>query len=134
MFLTIITGGIYAITIRKKVKKFKAKSTHIKNTRSKENGNWNGSIISLFFYGVLKYLLTIISLGILNTFFSISCYKYDIEHTIIDGKELTFDGKAKDVFKIRIKRLVFGVLTIGIYLLFNRFKFKRWLCEHTHFK
>ena len=133
MFLTIITLGLYAFVISKKTKQFVAKNTHIKNRRNDNKSDWIGSIATLFFIKIVKDFLSIISISFLNTAYEIRSYKYDIEHTIIDGKRLRFYGKTKDVFVIRIKRLFFGILTLGIYLLFNRFKFKRWLCENTHF-
>lgn len=133
ILLTILTLGIYSFVIGKKAKQFIARNTHVQKTRTVKKSERIGSIISLFFINLAKYFLSIISIGLLNTAYEIHVYKYDIEHTIIDGRKLRFDGKTKDVFKIRIKRLFFGILTLGIYLLFNRFKFKRWLCENTHF-
>lgn len=134
ILLTILTLGIYAFVVGKKAQQFIARNTHVQNRRNDNKSDWNGSIVSLFFITLAKHVLSLISIGLLNTAYEICVYKYKIEHTIIDGKRLRFDGKTKDVFKIRIKRLFFGILTLGIYLLFNRFKFKRWLCENTHFE
>lgn len=133
ILLTILTLGIYAFVIGKKAKQFIATNTHFQNIRGEKKSERKGSIVSIFFIALAKHFLSIISIGILNTAYEIRVYKYDIEHTIIDGRKLRFDGKTKDVFRIRTKRLFFGILTLGIYLLFNRFKFKRWLCENTHF-
>lgn len=87
ILLTILTLGIYAFVVGKKAQQFIARNTHVQNRRNDNKSDWNASIVSLFFITLAKHVLSLISIGLLNTAYEICVYKYKIEHTIIDGKD-----------------------------------------------
>ena len=55
------------------------------------------------------------------------------KHTIIDGKQLVFDGKGIQLFGQYIKWFLLSIVTFGIYTLWLGIKMKKWVVKHTHF-
>lgn len=64
------------------------------------------------------------------------CYrnKWIVEHTVIDGRDLAFDGKGVELLVACLKWLLFYIVTIGIYGLWIPVKYRAWVAEHTHNK
>ena len=97
---------------------------------------------SKFTGGVLGDLGTKILIGV-ATVFTLGigapwalCYrnKWIAEHTVIDGRNLAFDGKGAELLVACLKWLLFYIVTIGIYGLWIPVKYRAWVVEHTHNK
>ncbi len=63
------------------------------------------------------------------------CYKqkWIAKHTIIDGKQMMFDGNGAQLFGNYIKWFLLCVITIGIYAFWVSIKLTDWQTKHTHF-
>lgn len=53
-------------------------------------------------------------------------------HTILDGKRLTFDGTGGQLFGNYIKWFLLTVITLGIYGFWLNINMKKWVVKHTH--
>lgn len=51
-------------------------------------------------------------------------YAWEAKHTVIEGRKLTFDGKAIELFGNWIKWLLLTIITIGIYGFWARLALK----------
>ena len=60
-------------------------------------------------------------------------YNWEIKHTVINGKRLSFDGTALQLFGSWIKWLLLTIITIGIYGFWVSIAIKKWKTKHTHF-
>lgn len=60
-------------------------------------------------------------------------YNWEIKHTVINGRRLTFSGSAVGLFGNWIKRLIFTIITFGIYGFWVGIKLKKWKVSKTDF-
>lgn len=84
--------------------------------------------IKLFLKGIF---LTLITLGIYGSWFSVEMRKYVAKHTRLGNIELSFEGSGGENFMINLKGIIFSILTLGIYMFWwlkNAFNF--WI-THT---
>lgn len=95
---------------------------------------FDGSLIQLFGWQLLGFLVTVFTLGICFPWAFCMIYSWETEHTIIDGKRLKFDGTATQLFGNWIKWLFFCIITLGIYSFWLNISLKKWKTKHTHFE
>ena len=60
-------------------------------------------------------------------------YDWETKHTVINGKRLSFDGKAIQLFGNWIKWLLLTIITLGIYSFWLRIALKKWKTKHTYY-
>jgi len=60
-------------------------------------------------------------------------YRWEARHTVINGRQLVFDGTAVGLFGLWIKWLLLCLITLGIYSLWVNISLKKWKVKHTHF-
>lgn len=94
---------------------------------------FTGSTFGLFGINILTGLITIITLGICLPFAICKKEKWIATHTYINGKQLTFNGKASQLIGRYIVWLLLSIITAGIYSIFLTIKTKKWVVKHTHF-
>ena len=80
---------------------------------------------SYFDGGMLTYILSYI--------ISFFMYKWEIEHTVIEGRRLGFDGTALELFGNWIKWFFLCIITLGIYGFWIHIKVLEWKAKHTYF-
>lgn len=102
--------------------------------------NGSGSRISDWDGGVLE---TIVSIIVASLMISFTCgfatpwaicylYKFVLEHAVIDGKRLSFDGNGGQLLGNWIKWFLLCLITFGIYGFWVTPRLIRWVCSHTH--
>jgi uncharacterized membrane protein YjgN (DUF898 family) len=77
-------------------------------------------------------LITTLTLGICFPWAIVMIYDWEAKHTVIDGKRLTFDGTAVQLFGLWIKWLLLIIITLGIYSFWVAISLKKWKISHTH--
>lgn len=94
---------------------------------------FTGGLLGLIGISILSWLLVIITLGI-GVPWAV-CLKEDwyVKHTIIDGKQLKFDGNGGQLFGNYIKWFLLTIITLGIYSFWLGINMKKWVVKHTHF-
>ena len=60
-------------------------------------------------------------------------YRWKIEHTVIEGRRLQFNGTATGLFGHWIKWLLLTFITFGIYGFWLGIKLEEWKVKHTTF-
>ncbi|MNW09112.1 hypothetical protein D3C71_2060330 [compost metagenome] len=60
-------------------------------------------------------------------------YRWKIEHTVINGQRLRFDGTAMQLFGNWIKWWLLCIITLGIYSFWLSIKLEQWRVKHTYF-
>ncbi len=58
--------------------------------------------------------------------------KWIADHTVIDNKQVVFDGKGSQVFGSFVKWWLLCFITGGIYMLWMKVNIQKWVTKHTH--
>ena len=96
------------------------------------NSKFTGGVLGMLGWDILVSTVSSITAGIALPWLVCAKEKWYAEHTFIDGKQLTFDGKGGQLFGQYIKWLLLTFITCGIYSFWLARDMKRWMVEHTH--
>ena len=83
---------------------------------------------------ILAALLTLFTLGFGLPWAIVMLYKWETNHTVIEGRRLGFNGTGGGLFGQWIKWWFLTLITLGIYGLWVSIKLKKWITEHTYFQ
>ena len=89
-----------------------------------------GEYIILCLIGVIISSLT---LGLATPWAICMLYRWRIEHTVIEGRRLQFNGTGMDLFVQWIKWWFLTFITLGIYGFWLVIKVEQWKVKHTTF-
>lgn len=92
---------------------------------------FDGTGIEMLGYGVLTVLVCMVTCGIAFPWMYCMLTKWRLQHTVINGKRLTFTGTGGSLFGHWILWEILTVITCGIYGLFVYTALRRWELEHT---
>ena len=82
--------------------------------------------------GFLQVIIIVCTLGLGAPWAICLKESWYVKHTIVDGRQLTFDGTGGQLFGNYIKWLLLTIITLGIYSLWLSIKMKQWVTKHTH--
>lgn len=100
---------------------------------SKHESVFDGGLAQYIGWRILGWIVTVCTLGICYPWSLVMVYRWKIEHTIIEGRRLKFDGTATGLFGNWIKWLILSIITLGIYSFWLSIKLEQWKVKHTHF-
>ena len=93
---------------------------------------FNGGLLGLIGISILQILLTVCTLGIAFPWAVCMKESWLAKHTVIDGRQLYFDGNGGQLFGNYIKWFLITIITLGIYGFWLDIKMKQWVVKHTH--
>ncbi len=93
---------------------------------------FNGGLLGLIGVNILQYILIVITLGFGTPWAICIKEKWIAKHTVIDGRQLVFDGKGGQLFGNFIKWELLSIITLGIYSFWLGINMKKWVVKHTH--
>lgn len=94
---------------------------------------FHGTTLQLIGWRLLGILLSILTLGIGAPWAHCMVYRWQINHTTVEGQKLYFNGKGHQLLG---KYLLWGLLilvTFGIYTIFLPVRVRKWFLKHTAF-
>ncbi len=97
------------------------------------NSYFDGGLLQLIGWTLLGMIITTLTLGICYPWALCMVYKWQIDHTVIEGKRLEFTGSAWSLFGQWIKWLLLTIITLGIYGLWLGIALEKWKVENTKF-
>ena len=97
-----------------------------------KESQFTGGLLGLIGINLLQVLMIGLSLGLGTPWAICMKERWMARHTIIDGKQLTFDGTGSQLFGNYIKWFLLTILTLGIYGFWLDIKMKQWITKHTH--
>lgn len=112
-------------------KKYEMNPNESENERSGKGG-FDGWLLQEIGWFLLGLLVTIITIGICFPVAYCWVLKWNYEHTLYDGKRLSFDGKASQLIGKWICWLLLCIPTVGIFALFIPKKLMNWKVSHLH--
>src|SRR5574344_779390 len=94
---------------------------------------FDGTLGGLIGHKILFGFLSSITLGIGFPWAFCLMEKWEIGHTIVNGKRLKFDGTGSQLLGKWIVWLLLTIITFGIYGLWVGIKMRKWKTSHIHF-
>ena len=99
-----------------------------------KESKFTGGLLGFLGTFLLCYVIAIVTLGIGMPWVMCIWYKWVADHTVIDGKQMVFDGTGGSLFGQYIKWLLLTIITCGIYGYWVGIKLMQWKAQHTHLK
>ena len=93
---------------------------------------FNGGLLGMIGIGILQGLIITFTLGLGLPWAVCVKQRWIAKHTIIDGRQLTFDGTGGQLFGNYIKWFLLTIITFGIYSFWLSIKMQQWVTKHTH--
>ena len=93
---------------------------------------FTGGLLGLIGINLLQALIIGLTFGIAAPWAICIKQRWIARHTVIDGRQLYFDGTAGQLFGNYIKWFLLTVITLGIYGFWLDIKMKQWITKHTH--
>jgi uncharacterized membrane protein YjgN (DUF898 family) len=97
-----------------------------------KNSEFNGGLLGLIGISILQALLAGVTLGFGVPWAVCMKERWIAKHTVIDGRQLVFDGTGGQLFGNYIKWFLLTIVTFGIYGFWLSIKMKQWVVKHTH--
>ena len=94
---------------------------------------FTGGLLGLIGISILQWLLIVFTFGIAAPWAVCLKESWVARHTVIDGRQLRFDGTGGQLFGNYIKWFLLTIITFGIYAFWLNIKMKQWVTKHTHF-
>ena len=86
---------------------------------------FDGGLLQYIGWSILGSLITVLTLGICFPWACCMIYRWEIEHTVVNGQRLYFDGTASQLFGNWVKWLLLTIITLGIYSFWLFIKLKQ---------
>ena len=93
---------------------------------------FTGGLLGMIGIGILQAIIIFLTLGLGAPWAICLKESWYVNHTIINGHKLTFDGTGGQLFGNYIKWFLLTIITFGIYSLWLSIKMKQWVVSHTH--
>ena len=95
---------------------------------------FTGGLLGMIGIYILCSILTCFTLGLALPWAICVWQNWVANHTIIDGKQMVFDGTGGQLFGNYFKWWLLSCVTFGIYSLWLPIKFRQWTTLHTHLR
>lgn len=99
-----------------------------------QESKFTGGLLGLVGVNILQWLVTTFTLGLGLPWAICIKERWITGHTIVDGRQLYFDGTGAQLFGSYIKWWFLTVITLGIYSFWLSIKMKQWVVKHTHMR
>ena len=93
---------------------------------------FTGGLLGLVGINILQSLIMFFTLGLAVPWAVCIKQRWIAKHTILDGRQVYFDGTGGQLFGNYIKWFLLTIITIGIYGFWLDIKMKQWIVKHTH--
>ena len=94
---------------------------------------FDGGLLSYIGWIILGSLIISCTFGICYPWALCMIYGWKINHTVVEGKRLKFNGSAVGLFGNWIKWLLLIIVTLGIYGFWVHIKLEQWRVKNTTF-
>ena len=97
-----------------------------------QRSEFNGGLLGLIGISILQALIIGLTFGLAAPWAVCMKERWIAKHTVIDGRQLVFDGTGGQLFGNYIKWFLLTIITFGIYSFWLSIKMKQWIVKHTH--
>lgn len=100
---------------------------------TKEASYFDGGLLQKIGWTILGSIITFLTLGICYPWALCMLYNWKVKHTVVEGRRLSFNGTAIELFGNWIKWFLLTLITLGIYGFWVSIELDKWIAKHTHF-
>ncbi len=93
---------------------------------------WDGSVLDTVVNSIVASLIISFTCGIATPWAIVYIMRFVVEHMVIDGKRMKFDGTGGQLFAQWIKWFILIIITCGIYSFWVTPRLYKWICSHIH--
>ena len=93
---------------------------------------FTGSLLGLIGINLLQGLIIFLTFGIAAPWAICIRQRWIARHTVIDGRQLIFDGTGGQLFGNYIKWFLLTIITCGIYSFWVAPRMYKWVASHIH--
>lgn len=94
---------------------------------------FDGGLLQLIGWSILGCLVTIVTLGICFPWAVCMIWRWEANHTIIEGRRLQFNGKGIGLLGNWIKWYLLTIITLTIYGWWTPIRLRKWKIKNTTF-
>ncbi len=98
-----------------------------------EGSYFDGNTLQLIGYYILSALLTTITLGIAYPWVLCMVQRWQVKHTVINGRRLKFNGHGHQLIGKYLLWVFLTIITFGIYGIWLGLGMKKWVVKHTFY-
>lgn len=95
---------------------------------------WDGGVFDTILNSIVASLIISFTFGIATPWAICYMMRFVVDHAVIDGRRLTFDGTGGQLFGNWIKWFFLTLITCGIYGFWVIPRLYQWVCSHIHVK
>lgn len=95
------------------------------------HSHFDGGLLGYIGWVIFGAIITVFTLRLATPWAIVNMYRWEIEHTVIDGKRLAFSGTGWGLFGQWIKWWFLSIITLGIYGFWVHIKLLDWKARHT---
>ena len=98
-----------------------------------ENSSFDGGLFSYIGWVIIGIIITLFTIGLAFPWAVVNLYRWETNHTIIDGRRLQFNGTGLELWGNWFKWWFLTLITFGIYSFWVHIKLLKWKAKHTTF-
>lgn len=99
-----------------------------------DNSFFDGGLLSYISWIIIGGILSIFTFGLAFPWAVCNLYRWEINHTVINGRRLYFSGTGMGLFGQWVKWWFLTIITFGIYGFWVHIKLLDWKARHTSFE
>ncbi|MFM6974089.1 MAG: DUF898 family protein [Agromyces sp.] len=107
--------------------------TITQSTMGRPTFSFDGGAATYWGTQLLAAVITVFTAGIMYPYGLVLVQRWRCKHSFIDGRALSFEGKAIGLFGNWIKWFFLAVITVGIYAIWIPPRVQKWVWENTTF-
>ncbi|CAH2761104.1 DUF898 family protein [Erysipelothrix amsterdamensis] len=92
---------------------------------------FDGSIWSYIGLQLVNIIIAIVTLGLGTPWILVRTYRWESEHTVINGQRFRFNGDSVSLFGHWVIWWILTLITFGLYGIIVRVKLISWRVENT---
>jgi uncharacterized membrane protein YjgN (DUF898 family) len=100
---------------------------------NQSQSEFDGGLLQLIGWSILAFLVTALTLGICFPWAFCMVLRWQINHTIIEGRRLQFNGKGIGLLGNWIKWMLLSIITLTIYAWWIPIKLEKWKVKNISF-
>ncbi len=132
ILLSIVTIGIFAIFIPKKLLRWKLSNLHIAGEEHIIGSEFTGNAITYFLFRLVIKVVNLFTFWFIKPITTAWQNRYIQKRLLIDGRKTSFDGMAIQLIGRYVLWMLLAVITLGIYAILLNLRLKKWVAKHTH--
>lgn len=97
----------------------------------KGKSRFTGTTLQLIGWRIAGFFVTLFTIGICYPVALGWIYRWEVNHTVVEGHRLRFDGYASSLIPRWILWMLLSVITLGIFALTLPVRFQKWKVSRT---